>query len=143
MFRYLFCKREMELHLRIIGWLLLALSVLHLFFPRYFNWKEELERLQLINKQMMQVHTLFVVLVVILMGLLCLVITPEEVGSPLGSKIMLGFGVFWLVRLAVQFFWYSPKLWKGKTFETGVHLVFSMLWLYLTIVFFVLWRGGV
>ncbi len=129
----------MELHLKIIGWLLIVLSLVHVGFPRYFNWKKELGKLQLVNKQMMGVHTFFIALVVLMMGVLCLVISPDEMDSSLGKKVMLGLFVFWFLRLCIQFFWYSPKLWRGRPFETVVHIVFAALWAYLSIVFLVLW----
>ena len=131
----------MELHLKIIGWLLIVLSLVHVGFPRYFNWKKELGKLQLVNKQMMGVHTFFIALVVLMMGVLCLVISPDERDSPLGKKVMLGLFVFWFLRLCIQFFWYSPKLWRGRRFETVVHVVFTALWAYLSAVFLVLWLG--
>ena len=59
----------MELQLKIIGVLLIALALLHAFFPRYFQWKKELSGLKLINRQMMYVHTFFIALAVFLMGL--------------------------------------------------------------------------
>jgi hypothetical protein len=132
----------MELHLKIIGWLLIALSLVHVGFPRYFNWKKELKQLQLVNKQVMEVHTFFIALVVLMMGVLCLTISPDEIESPLGKKVMLGLFVFWFLRLCIQFFWYSPKLWRGRRFETAVHIVFSILWTYLSVVFFSLWQTG-
>lgn len=131
----------MELHLKIIGWLLIVLSLVHVGFPRYFNWKKELGQLQLVNKQVMEVHTFFVALVVLMMGVLCLVISPEEIDGPLGKKMMLGLFVFWFLRLCIQFFWYSPKLWRGRRFETVVHVVFTVLWAYLSAVFLALWLG--
>ena len=129
----------MELHLRIIGWLMLVLAFVHIGFPRYFNWRKELQHLQLVNRQVMQVHTFFIALIVLLMGVLCLVISPGEINSPLGKKLMFGLFVFWTLRLLVQFFWYSPKLWRGRIFETIVHCVFSLLWTYFSVIFFVCW----
>src|ERR1700733_6501317 len=114
----------MHLHLIIIGILLIALALLHIIFPKYFNWEEELSSLSLINRQMMTVHTFFISLVVFLMGLLCLTSSNELIGTNLGKKISLGLGIFWITRLFIQFFVYSTKLWKGKTFETTVHILF-------------------
>ena len=68
----------MELHLNIIGVILILLAVVHIFFPRYFEWKEELKALSLINRQMMIVHSFFIALIVFLMGLLCLISTFEN-----------------------------------------------------------------
>jgi hypothetical protein len=125
----------MEIHFRIAGSLLTLLALVHVIFPRYFNWKEELKSLSLINRQMMTVHTFFIALVVFLMGLLCLTSATELIESKLGKTICLGFGIFWIIRLFLQFFGYSSKLWKGKTFETTVHILFSFFWAYLSWIF--------
>ena len=61
----------MEPLLELCGLLLIGLALLHLIFPTYFHWKEELARISLINRQMMIVHTFFIALTVFLMGLLC------------------------------------------------------------------------
>lgn len=113
----------------------MALALVHIIFPRYFRWQVELERISLVNRQMMVVHTFFIALTVFLMGLLCLTSATELVHTSLGKKISLGLGIFWTVRLFVQFFGYSSELWKGKPFETTVHILFSGLWLYLSTVF--------
>jgi hypothetical protein len=125
----------MELHFKIIGILLISLALVHVIFPRYFNWAVELKSLSLINRQMMSVHTLFVALAVLLMGLLCLTSASELVTTNLGRKVSLGLGIFWLIRLFIQFFGYSPELWRGKRFETSVHILFSFLWSYLSFAF--------
>jgi hypothetical protein len=125
----------MHLHLKIIGILLIALALVHIVFPKYFNWDKELSSLSLINRQMMTVHTFFISLLVFLMGLLCLTSSNELIDTNLGKKIALGLGVFWTIRLFIQFFVYSSKLWKGKPFETTVHILFIFLWTYLGFIF--------
>lgn len=129
----------MEIHLKIIGPLLLLLSFIHILFPAYFRWEEELQGLSLINRQMMYVHTFFVALVVLLMGLLCILFSEELITTRLGRILALGLFIFWVIRLVIQFFGYSSKLWKGKTRETIIHLSFSVLWTYLSVVFFIIW----
>jgi hypothetical protein len=125
----------MEIHFKLIGVILIVLALVHIIFPRYFNWAEELKSLSLINRQIMTVHTFFIALVVFLMGVLCLTSSGELVSTELGKKISLGLGVFWVIRLYFQFFGYSSDLWKGKKFETAVHIMFSFLWTYLSITF--------
>jgi hypothetical protein len=125
----------MEIQLRGIGFLLVVLAVLHVAFARYFDWRREFAAVSLINRQMMYVHTFFVAFTVLLMGLLCLTSAPELAGTPLGRRVALGCGVFWLARLLIQFFGYSTQLWRGKRFETFVHVVFSAFWTYLSAVF--------
>ena len=125
----------MDLHLKIIGILLIALGLVHFVFPKYFNWNKELSSLSLINRQMMTVHTLFIAVLVFLMGILCLTSSDELIATNLGKKISLGLGLFWTIRLFIQFFGYSSELWKGKAFETIIHIVFIFLWAYLSFIF--------
>jgi len=125
----------MELQLNIIGVLLVLLALVHLVFPRYFNWDKELQLISLANKQLMQVHTFFIALTVFLMGLLLISSSYDIVHTRLGKTIALGLFVFWGIRSVFQFFVYSPKLWKGKLFETIVHIAFSLVWIYFTVVF--------
>ncbi len=125
----------MEIHLNVIGILLIILACVHVIFPKYFNWAKETSTMSLINRQMLYVHTFFIALTVFLMGLLCVTSATEIVTTPLGRKIALGLGVFWIIRLFIQLFGYSSKLWRGKGFETFVHILFTVFWGYMGIVF--------
>jgi hypothetical protein len=131
----------MELHLKIIGIIFILLATLHLIFPKYFNWKNQLAGLTLINKQMMYVHTFFIGLIVLLMGVICIYSADEIVHTRLGQQLSFGLFIFWAARLFVQFFIYSAKLWRGKKFESIIHILFSVLWVYFTVVFFFIARG--
>jgi hypothetical protein len=132
----------MELHLKIIGWTLTILALVHAIFPRYFNWKNEFKNVSLINREMMYVHTFFIALMVLLMGILCITSATDIVGTKLGKTVSLGLSIFWTTRLIIQFFGYSSALWKGKLFETVIHVSFTFFWAYLSIVFFLIWRGA-
>lgn len=132
----------MEIHIKIVGSLLIALSLMHIIIPRYFNWGRELTTLSLITKQILYVHTFFIAFIVLLMGLLCLGYSRELLHDPFGKVITLGLFVFWLVRLVFQFFVYSPKVWRGKVFETVMHVVFACLWIYISGVFLVGYLGS-
>lgn len=125
----------MEIQFKVVGILLISLSLIHIIFPKYFNWNEELKSLSLINRQIMIVHTFFIAFIVFLIGLLCLISTTDLVGTRLGKTITLGIGILWTVRLFFQQFVYSSELWKGKIFETIIHILFLLFWTYLSIVF--------
>lgn len=126
----------MELHLKIIGVLLIFLSLIHFELPKRFDWKNNLSGLNLFNRQMFKVHVVFIMLMEILLGILFFTSANEMVNTNLGKKICLGLGALWGLRALFQFFVYSPKLWRGKTFETVIHVLFLILWFYLTFVFF-------
>jgi len=131
----------MEIHLKITGVILILLASLHLIFPRYFKWKIELADVSLINKQLMYVHTFFIGLVVLLMGIFCFWSATDIVNTKLGRQLSFGLFIFWATRLMFQFFVYSPQLWKGKRFESSLHVLFSCLWMYFTVVFFLVWMS--
>jgi len=88
----------------------------------------------------MYVHMFFIAFAVFLTGLLCLTSSNELLNTTLGKRISLGLGMFWIVRLGVQFFGYSSKTWKGKSFETTIHILLSVLWIYLSTVFILTYR---
>jgi len=125
----------MLLHLNIIGALLIGLALLHTIFPRYFRWQTTTATLERVTREILYVHTFFIALTVLLMGLLCLCSGELLLTTPLGQRICLGLAIFWSIRLLFQFFGYSAELWRGKRFETIVHIAFSLLWLYLSAVF--------
>ena len=129
----------MEIHLKVIGSLLILLSIAHFFFPNYFKWKKDLSSLELINRQMFYSHTFFVVLTIFLMGLFSLMYSDEIITENLGRIVALGFAIFWTLRLIIQIFGYSSKLWKGKTFETSIHILFTCFWLYMSVVYWAIY----
>ena len=128
----------MELNIKIAGIFMILLSLMHIGFPRYFKWEIELKKVSLINKQLMEVHTFFVAFTVFLMGILCMISSNDLINSMLGRRISMGLGVFWGLRLFIQLFGFSSSLWKGKTFETSIHFLFIIIWIYFTISFLIL-----
>ena len=125
----------MEIAIRSAGVLLVALAFLHAAFPRRFDWKNEFASVSLLSRQVMYVHTFFIALTVFLMGVLCISSADMLINTELGRRICLGLAIFWLARLIVQFVGYSSELWKGKRLETAVHIIFSVLWTFLTLIF--------
>lgn len=125
----------MELHLKIAGLIMIILAFIHFLFPKRFKWKDELSGLSLINKQLMYVHTFFIALVVLLMGVICIYSASEIVHTLLGRNLSFGLFIFWFVRLVFQFFVYSSQLWRGKKFETIIHVIFTLIWIYLSTIF--------
>lgn len=131
-----------ESHLTITGIILITLALAHPILPKYFNWSKELQQISLINRQIMYVHTFFIAFMLFLMGLLCLTSSSELINTKLGNRVLLGLSIFWTTRLVIQFFGYSSKLWKGKRMESIIHIACSLLWSYLSIVFFFMYLRG-
>jgi hypothetical protein len=137
---------NLRVHLQIAGALLLFLSAAHGGFSRYFGWKQELGRLSPLTRQMFLVHTFFIALVVALLGGLSLFCTDALLTpGPLSRAVLAGIFVFWLFRLAVQWFVYSPAIWRGRRFYTFMHCVFSAFWIYAVLAYGLalqsVWKG--
>lgn len=125
----------MKTLIEITGGLLIALALLHVAFPRRFRWREETAGLGLLTRQILYVHTFFIALTVFLMGLLCVTSADDLMHTELGRRISMGLAAFWGIRLVIQFVGYSPELWRGKAFETTMHVLFSLFWAFLTLLF--------
>lgn len=121
------------IHLRIVGMLLIGLGLSHGFFNRYFGWTEELAGVSLLTRRVFFVHTFFIALVVTLCGAGSLVYTDALLRPGAVTRALLAaMALFWLCRLFVQFFVYDAAIWKGDRFRTGMHVAFSLFWMYLT-----------
>ena len=86
----------MEWHLKTIGYLLVLLALLHAFFPKYFNWRKEFAPLTLLSRQIMYVHTFFIALMVLLMGIGCIYAAEDILYTRLGHLLSLGLFIFWV-----------------------------------------------
>lgn len=125
----------MTIALQLSGAILALLGLAHTAFPRYFRWREETKQLSLLTRQVLYVHTGLIGLTVFLIGILNMTCAHDLTNTTLGKRISLGLALFWGIRLIVQFFGYSPKLWRGKRFETIIHILFSVFWAWLTTLF--------
>lgn len=124
------------IHLRIAGLLLITLALSHIWFPRRFAWLEDSRRLSPINRQIFLVHSFFIALVVLMMGILTLVFGELLVArSPLRDVLLAGLAIFWGLRLIFQLFVYDRRLWRSDLKNTLIHVGLTCFWSYLVFVF--------
>jgi hypothetical protein len=110
-----------------------ALAVVNLFVPRRFHWPEELARLSLINRQIFQAHSIFLILMLALFSALLLTCTNALLEpTRLARAVLAGLTIFWGLRMLMQWFFYSPETWRGHRLHTVMHVVFSATWIYVT-----------
>ena len=124
------------LNLRIVGVLMAGLAVINLFVPRRFHWDEELARLSLLNRQIFQAHSVFLILTLALFSALLLTCGPALLEpTRLGRAVLAGLTIFWTLRMLMQWFFYSSQIWRGDRFFTVMHGLFSVAWVYVSTVF--------
>lgn len=126
----------LEILLRIAGAGLILLAITHIPIGRRLKWREQGALLDPMNRSVFHVHTFFICLVLVLMGLPCL-IDPQIFldPSPAGRWLAWSCAGFWAFRLYFQFFVYQADLWRGKRMETLVHRLFVVIWTGLAAVF--------
>jgi hypothetical protein len=123
-------------HLRAVGVAMAALVAVNLYVPTRFRWREEMGRLSLLNRQIFQAHAVFLVLTLALFSVLLLT-CGEALLEPtrLARALLIGLTIFWTLRMLMQWFFYSPRIWRGDRFNTAMHYLFSMIWIYVAAVF--------
>jgi hypothetical protein len=122
--------------LRIAGAVLLLLAAMHGPIGWRLKWHEESLLLSPVNAAIFRVHALFICLILLLMGLPCIAdprVFLER--NHAGGWLAWTFAAFWTARLFVQWFVFSQTLWLGKRFETGIHFIFTALWIFLAALF--------
>jgi hypothetical protein len=123
-------------NLRLVGVLMAGLVVLNLFVPGRFRWRDELSRVSLLNRQIFQIHAIFLVLILGLLSALLLTSADALLErTRLARALLIGLTVFWGLRMLAQWFYYSPEVWRGNRLHTAMHYAFSAMWIYVTSVF--------
>jgi len=123
-------------NLRAVGVFMGALALLNLLVPRHLRWREDLQRVSLVNRQIFEVHALFLVLILAMFSALLLTSSDALLEPSRLSRLMLGgLTIFWGARMLAQWFYYSPATWRGDRFRTAAHYGFSAAWIYVTAVF--------
>jgi len=88
------------------------------------------------------VHTFFIAVVLVLMGLLSAFFAKELMQpDPLSHALCFGLMIFWLLRLGVQWFIYDSRIWRCSRFLTTMHWMFSLLWMYLAGTYSSAWQN--
>ena len=125
----------MILCLQLAGSLQILLALAHLVFIRRLEWRADLERVSLFTRQVFWVHTGFLMLMLVGFGMLDLLLAEVLLERTVLARAMLGgLTAFWAARWYCQFFVYSPELWRGQPRNTAVHIIFALLWTFLTTV---------
>ena len=126
----------MKTCLQLAGSLQLTLAFAHFGFARHFGWREELQRVSLLTRQIFWVHTGFIMLVLAGFGCLSLFCATDLTTPNQLARTILGeLAVFWSVRLYCQLFVYRSELWRGNRLNTFAHTLFTLLWAFFAAVY--------
>lgn len=81
----------------------ICFAVFHGFFWKLFGWKNELKKLSLANKAIIQIANLRLIYIFLNIGVVCFIFPKELLSTKLGNVFLLGISLFWLGRTIEQF----------------------------------------
>ena len=105
--------------------------------PRQLHWETDLAKLEPFNRKLMWTYGAFAVFTIIAFGVMTFVLHGEMLRGDRAALILALFiGAYWLLRILVDFFYYSHEDWpKGKRFVVG-HLLLTSLFVFLSASYF-------
>ncbi|MGA8223880.1 MAG: hypothetical protein WB780_19685 [Candidatus Acidiferrales bacterium] len=104
--------------------------------PYRLQWKEDLAKLTSFNRKLMWVHGGFAVYTIASFGVLTFFLHNEMMrGQRAGLALATFIGVYWLLRIIVDFTYYRHADWpKGKGFVAG-HALLTLLFVFLSVTY--------
>ena len=109
----------------LAGGIQLFIVAMNVPLPRVLRYREELEKLSPIVRQIFVVHSAYIVLIVTGFSMLCFCFAAELAsGSPLGTFLSGALAAFWGTRLIIQLIYYDAHT---KSRRRLGHVLFTFL----------------
>jgi len=131
---------DLVLLIRATGVLLWVIAAANLFVPAKLDYAQNLARLSPIVRQVFVIHSLFVVLVVIGSGGLCLFLAPRLIAAdPLSIAVSTFLSLFWSLRFVLQVRYFDKDFARRHLLA---HISYSLACAFLAVIFMAAtWQG--
>jgi len=105
----------------------LAIAVINLSLVRILGWKDELDGMSPLLRDVFHVHKYFISITLVLFGIITLRFAGELAAgtNELGRWLAVGIACFWGIRAVMQWAYYSWDHWKGQPGRILVHLILT------------------
>lgn len=119
----------------------LGIALLNFSLVRLMKWKPDLDRLPLLIREVFHVHLIFISVTVGTFAVLTWRFAREMAtgGIQMAIWLALAIGVFWGIRVVMQWTYYSQAHWRGDTVRTLLHWL--LFFGYGALAFVYLWAG--
>lgn len=127
---------NLDLLLRFVALLQLALAVLNLFIARILGWKPEIKAMSPLVRDLFIIHGWFISITLAIFGVLTWRFASEMAHAPsaLSRWLCTAMALFWGIRCALQWLHYSPAHWRGQSGRTVIHwLLFTGYFAWATV----------
>lgn len=108
----------------------LGVAVLNLFIVRLLDWRQELERMPLLLREVFMVHAWFISVTLAIFAAITLRFAPEMAAGSAEIFRWIGvcIGVFWGFRTILQITYYSSSHWRGQPKRILAHITLLLLY---------------
>jgi hypothetical protein len=134
----------LQLGLRVAGLAQIGVAILNLSLIRIMKWNPDLERMPLLVREVFRIHCYFISITLVIFGVITWRFAAEiaTAANPIGIWLAVGIGLFWLIRSAMQWLYYSPSHWRENNARTVIHFALFFGYSALATVYFVaaFWR---
>lgn len=116
---------KLELILYAVAAAQLAVATVNLFLVRLLGWRDELERMPLLVREVFVVHAWFISVTLAMFGALTWRFAPEFAtrSHEVFRWLAVCIGSFWALRTVLQIIYYSSSHWKGRLDRTIIHIL--------------------
>jgi hypothetical protein len=119
--------------LQIAGLSMICLAAIHPLLAKLFNWSTDLGKLTQINRQIFIVHTIFLVIGILMLGIVCVFYSGALIAkSTLALVANASFTMCWLSRLICQFFIFTRDMTGNVKLDNVLWFTSTLLWIYYT-----------
>ncbi|MBL8181770.1 MAG: hypothetical protein JNL64_09130 [Blastocatellia bacterium] len=109
--------------IQIGGVLWIVCFIFHVLFWRLFDWSNDLESINKVNKSIMQVLNLCLMLCFLIFAYISLIHTDDLLGSALGKTMIAGIAAFGVIRFLLQFPFFELRLFRSKLVLFGALVI--------------------
>ena len=115
---------KLQMLLQFAAMLQLAIAVLNLFLVPLLKWREDLERMPLLLREVFQVHAWFISITLTIFAAMTWRFAFEMAGGAdrVCQWLTAGIGIFWAIRAVLQATYYSSSHWRGQLGRTLAHI---------------------
>src|SRR5437773_2671900 len=108
----------------------LCIAILNFALIRIMGWKDDLARVSLLVREVLQIHAWFISITLLIFTALTFRFYGEIAAGnePVYRWLACSIGSFWAIRAVLQVTYYSSSHWRGIASRTAMHVILLVVY---------------
>lgn len=106
----------------------LGIALLNLALPKIMKWRDELNRMPLLIREVFHVHAWFISVTLVIFAVITWRFADEMTTNAACRWLAAGIGLFWAFRTVLQLTYYSSSHWRGRPGRTAIHITLLLIY---------------